>query len=768
MVKSTSSNTQGSSIGPLSLDMLGTKFSLGFPTLTGKFQTKLGGYVTLLMALLFGAAFIVIFSQFFETDTPMVTSSLEFGSKIVKENLFEQEIFLPIALFTQVGGLMGQRVEKFFTAKIKLIIFEKDPKTGRSGLKINRMVDYVRCSEIKDLEILEKFIRILPDKSFLPGAICPDFRGIKQEFFVKTDPINFSFNEILLLIYPCSLPDSSECASKQEVNDAILIFYRLDKFVVSTDKENPLRENFDRNNVRFDTFNTKYQYMDVKKNMVIDDTSIYGNPHIKLDYATATLATTDSRSRDPTNLHCTKEQIETGIYNTCAEYLLIAYRAVSYMVVVRRTYKKLTTIMGEFGGVLKLVTTAVMVFYSIYSSWKMRTFFMKHLFNLNEKNSKDFKELINQADMRKKRKRMREASSRNILAKQIDPTSGNAEETQTEPLPFRGMKDIMKICVAHKLTATDILSKLQFVEVLEKTLFTEEERTLLPLVMLRMKEEELEKSPKNQQRQRQGPEKIFKQNQGKSPKEKKFLERKESDEKGTQNVYKQAYLKMISKEESMIPEDEHEEDQQDFVLRASSKTLKIVRKFIIKNLEGFFLGEGRSSKDPILEGQAPHQPMRRLSKREDIRRRYILEHDEQESSSRYLKFVMKKNKVAPEQKKKSLFSSDSAHPFKDQRTEFTPLKVQRARRDWEGSSKRLVIGTPLRKKVTLKKSKLFFKMEDSDLQKKEKKSRESLLSKEQDKGEQTEKNLGSLEKRSPGMELKSTPRPSQEFRGDQE
>ena len=259
MAKTTQSSTQSSSIGPQSLDMLGTKFSLSFPTLTGRFQTAFGGYLTLLMGIFSGTAFLVIFSQFFETDTPVVTSSLEFGSKIVKENLFEEEIFYPMVLANAEDGHRSQQYGRYFTPKIKMTIFERNPKTGRCGLRLTRMVDYVRCSQIQDPEILEKFKRILPDESFLPRAICPDFRGIKEELFVKADPINFSFNEILVHFYPCNLPDPTQCATKEQVNTANIIMYRLDKFVVSTDKENPLRENYDRTTIRFDTFNSKYK-----------------------------------------------------------------------------------------------------------------------------------------------------------------------------------------------------------------------------------------------------------------------------------------------------------------------------------------------------------------------------------------------------------------------------------------------------------------------------------------------------------------------------
>ena len=48
-----------------SLDFLGSQFKIGYSTLTGKFQTKLGGYLTILMSVLSTTMFFIVMSQFF-------------------------------------------------------------------------------------------------------------------------------------------------------------------------------------------------------------------------------------------------------------------------------------------------------------------------------------------------------------------------------------------------------------------------------------------------------------------------------------------------------------------------------------------------------------------------------------------------------------------------------------------------------------------------------------------------------------------------------
>ena len=62
-----------------SLDFLGEKFSLTYNTLNGKFQTTFGGYLTILLTIASGLVSVIVFSQLFNTQAPVVTTSLEFG-----------------------------------------------------------------------------------------------------------------------------------------------------------------------------------------------------------------------------------------------------------------------------------------------------------------------------------------------------------------------------------------------------------------------------------------------------------------------------------------------------------------------------------------------------------------------------------------------------------------------------------------------------------------------------------------------------------------
>ena len=71
------------------------------------------------------------------------------------------------------------------------------------------------------------------------------------------DEENGVFQEILLKVFPCSLPDKNDCATEKEVNRMILVFRTMNRLVVSTDKNDPLRVMYGRDDIRLDTHNTK-------------------------------------------------------------------------------------------------------------------------------------------------------------------------------------------------------------------------------------------------------------------------------------------------------------------------------------------------------------------------------------------------------------------------------------------------------------------------------------------------------------------------------
>ena len=74
------------------LDFLGSEFQLKY-TKNGRFQTKLGGVITLLVFLFMMVVAYTTFKDFMSTKAPVATISTVYSRKAPKFDLYKEEIF---------------------------------------------------------------------------------------------------------------------------------------------------------------------------------------------------------------------------------------------------------------------------------------------------------------------------------------------------------------------------------------------------------------------------------------------------------------------------------------------------------------------------------------------------------------------------------------------------------------------------------------------------------------------------------------------------
>ena len=93
---------------PKDLDILASEFNLTFDSKTGKFQTAIGGYLTLMVGVIFLGGFISTTVQYFRRDNPVVTASIEAGSPQNEFNMYHESLWAVAAnpvgpVFLQAG-----------------------------------------------------------------------------------------------------------------------------------------------------------------------------------------------------------------------------------------------------------------------------------------------------------------------------------------------------------------------------------------------------------------------------------------------------------------------------------------------------------------------------------------------------------------------------------------------------------------------------------------------------------------------------------------
>ena len=487
-------------IGIQSLDMLGGTFKMNYKSMTGRFQTKVGGYLSIALGLAISALFVLIGSQYFNTSDPVVTTSSEFNSGSVEFNLYQEELLMPLAL--TVGGrlIFGDAIKRYATIKAQIHHFWFNNKTKNYIFNTIHDFDYVPCGQIDDPVVKKVFKEINSIAEQITDAVlCPDLKNFQNAYISEENPKNSSYTVPVIKVYPCSLPDPNMCASAQELSFTNLVQARMNKLFVPANKDNPVSV-MPRiiGDVRFDSTQTKSHTYAVKANQIIDDTSYIGQPAVRREYATFHLDYIDTRARDPNQLHCAQTGIPNmPFYLSCFEYFTINFQATGRLTNIRRGYRKLTTVLGEFGGSMKLLTSFVFIAYSFYNFWRLRHYVANNLYNYDNCPENSLKKFVKKWNKKAKQ-------SPYLKDKVVDPnTASKREKINLTP--------ILKDCIEDRTNAIDLMAKLDFIEMLQRIMLNEDTMTLMPLLMMKFKKEDMElekKKAEEKQRARSGKRKT--------------------------------------------------------------------------------------------------------------------------------------------------------------------------------------------------------------------------------------------------------------------
>ena len=457
--------------------------------------------MTLLLGVTSIGAFVVIFSQFFKTDTPVVTTSLEFGSQIQRYNLYEQGVVVPFSMSYR-GQFILSDLSKYVTIQVQVGTFIFNPQTGGFDADTPHTFDYAPCNQTNDPKAIEAIKISTSGEGFeriVNVNFCPVFSNKEEEMYLLADSVKSSYRGVGIWVYPCSLPDQSHCAKKEEINGITLRPIMNKKLLVSSDKKNPLRLLHQKQEIKLDTLNTKYRVYEVREHRVVDEVSQFVSPKMKVQFDNTVLASTDTASRDPSTIYCSPQLIKMGRYGPCREYVHFDFSGTGEVMIMRRSYKGLTVIMGEFGGVIKILTSVVFFFYSVYSSRKMTGYFTSNLFSTTKKDEEELKKLLKRVDDKK-------------LGEKNEAKKVGTDHEPSSAFRFRGrspktliskkikVKEAMKECFISRSRAVDMMEKLNVVSLIEKFMFKEHDKVLLPLVVLNLKQKELQEQQRKKER----------------------------------------------------------------------------------------------------------------------------------------------------------------------------------------------------------------------------------------------------------------------------
>ena len=346
-----------------SMDFMGGEFALEYSTLTGRHQTVLGGYTTVLLGLFVLISSLVIIPEYFDSNNPIVTSTIEFNSNDQTFDLYKEEFIVPISIMTDPTIMPAKQALRYITPVIEIEEHSFNPKTKNLEFRKLYSFRYIPCDEIND-ELIQKFIKNTksPVYAILKNNLCPDFGDNKDQFKAVRGFSRSTHRIPKLKIYPCSLTNKSQCASAEEINGVQVLFPSISKILISSNFTHPVSKFLENKGIVLDPSVRKMHRNEVRLNRIEDHTSAIWGPRIKAEYVTQEKTESDYAKRDEGVLHCEQALIEVGKYGACPEYAFYEYSPSTKILKVRRNYKKITTVLGELGGFTKLVTVVVFFF----------------------------------------------------------------------------------------------------------------------------------------------------------------------------------------------------------------------------------------------------------------------------------------------------------------------------------------------------------------------------------------------------------------------
>ena len=468
---------------PRILDVLGERASMNFATQQGDFQTTCGGVISIIFAVLLFPYLSYTLSQYYKSDSPIITSSTTtISSDSVSYDLYNDDLIMPLAL-TLPGSQLITDTSKYATVK-GFIIKKITHSTGSVTRTILHNYDYKKCSVVNDIRF-NGLIQLIVD---YPGIhnhmLCPDIQGIQSYFNISK---NLAKNEQIyytIRVYPCSLADQASCLPGSSIDQVTAVYASSNKVLKSKNYTKPMERVIRSYEEKLNRFQTKRAFYGVAMSQLLDDVMEVGPPKETQVYTTLQFSHLDTSQRAAAGGYCTVDQIN-AFDGSCEEFLVIDLKVRAEIMVIRRNYRKMAGYLGEIGGNFTLVVTFLMIIYSLDYKKVMKSYILEHMFHVGRQRLAHYQSYFRGRDDKK--------DIQNTSLQNLDKVLEDEGSPEEELAKFEGVgpKTISLEILKSRRLVNDLVDKLNFIEMLETLMIEDFHKTLIPILILKFRQQEL-------------------------------------------------------------------------------------------------------------------------------------------------------------------------------------------------------------------------------------------------------------------------------------
>ena len=475
--------------GIKNLDIMGGKFKFQHTKTSKRYQTRLGGCVTLLISGASLIALILVSSKYFDTRSPVITTNRELSTRAQSINLYQKDVLAGFSVAAR-NVYEPLKMNNFMTVIGQIVTKTFDPATNSTKIDLTKKFNYIPCPLITEDPSIIELVQKMTENADLRLILCPHFKEVDNDVTLSYDPENLSSSFLSVKIYPCSLSDAQECFPVQKVFGAEVTFGDINSLISPSNYTDPVAFRWIPLIQSIDTSISKSFRYELEQNKILDDRNFLKKPQLKADYAIFKLFTTDAWARDMTQLYCTSAMIDAG---QCQEYMEFVYEMSNEVVITTRRYKKIPALMGEFGGILKLLTT-VFVILSFYYSVSIHSFLFNKAFGLKESKTKNIFTKVEKGLDENQNKNNQKDQLKKVHFSSVDQTD-QPDSTFTQKTKDSRLDSCLKETIESKVDIVELAKKVNFIDVLSGSCIKRHHQILLPLLLLKSKQSALNLDP---------------------------------------------------------------------------------------------------------------------------------------------------------------------------------------------------------------------------------------------------------------------------------
>ena len=390
------------------LDILGAEFQLKY-TKEGSFQTNLGAVFSLILVLTVLLAAYVTTQNFISTQSPEVSISTKYSLKSPKFDLVKENIIIPLTIATNMGPLTSKANPNGVNKYATIIGFIQknlvNEQTGREERRNVLVIRYKPCHQIeqKISWFLDLFKGHKRSYDLIQNfGLCPEITKESKDYFVDSkfqDPPSY---QLRVFIFPCSLPDASQCEDLSQIKDKTAVIGIVKKGFDASNLTNPVSVFPEFDGIQdFDMKIHKRSYYKLKKNEIWDQRMDFFDPKLRLEYADYALDYSDYKIRDETQKHCDYSLLLDPDQDECVPYFSYVFNGSSEKMIITRKYPMFFGSLGEIGGTAEIISLVLMMLYGWYNQYFLGEYVRGEVFD--EETKKEFKAMIKMAEKGKKK-----------------------------------------------------------------------------------------------------------------------------------------------------------------------------------------------------------------------------------------------------------------------------------------------------------------------------------------------------------------------------